>query len=71
MRRVYTKPWYPEAHLAAARFHHLTGVLVKARAHANGPFFGRVVLCREDIGLLAEHVEVIIEALRRPLAPAK
>ena len=33
MRRVWTKPRDPDAHLAAARFRRRTGDLAKAKAH--------------------------------------
>ena len=32
-------------------------------------FAGRVVLCEENVGLVPEHVEFIVDALRRPMAP--
>lgn len=33
------------------------------------PFFGRVVLCEENVGLLPEHIEPLVLALKRPVAP--
>ena len=42
--------------------------LVPALTDSTHPFFGRVVLCEENVGLTQEHVEVIVQTLRRPLA---
>lgn len=39
-----------------------------ALADSAHPFFGRVLLCEENVGLTPEHVEVIVQTLRRPLA---
>ena len=39
--------------------------LVRANNSQRGPFSGRVVLCDENVGLLPEHVEVLVAALRR------
>ena len=36
---------------------------------ASHPFAGRVVLCKENIGLNEEHVQPIVDALRRPVVP--
>ncbi|HAL37828.1 MAG TPA: hypothetical protein DCP03_06790 [Polaromonas sp.] len=39
--------------------------LATARQYADGPFHRRIVLCDENVGLLPEHVTLIVEALRR------
>ena len=41
--------------------------LKPALNNAAHPFHGRVVLCQEQVGLLPEHVELLIQALRLPL----
>jgi len=43
--------------------------LKPALTTAAHPFFGRVVLCQENVGLLSEHVEPLVEALKRPVIP--
>lgn len=42
--------------------------LVSALESAAHPFAGRVVLCQENVGLTADHVRPIVQALRRSLA---
>ena len=39
---------------------------MKAGKATRGPFRGRIVLCDEKVGLLPEHVEPLLAALRRP-----
>lgn len=39
--------------------------LMKASNSVRGPFRGRIVLCDEKVGLLPEHVEPLVSALRR------
>ena len=41
--------------------------LAPALTDPGHPFAGRVVLCQENVGLVADHVVPILEALRRPV----
>lgn len=45
--------------------------LMSAVAKPAHPFHGRVVLCQESVGLLPEHAETLLNALRRPVAAAR
>jgi hypothetical protein len=44
------------------------GSLMRASKPTRGPFRGRIVLCDEKVGLLPEHVEALVVALRRPVS---
>lgn len=44
------------------------GSLVKAGSSPASPFFGRVVICDERVGLLPSYVDFILAALRTPVA---
>ena len=41
--------------------------LLPALTLPDHPFVGRVVLCEENVGLSAEHMQTIVDALQRPL----
>ena len=43
--------------------------LAPALTNPNHPFAGRVILCKENVGLAVEHVEAILKALRHPARP--
>jgi hypothetical protein len=42
--------------------------LESALSRPTHPFHGRVVLCDENVGLLPEHIDPLLDALRRPAA---
>ena len=41
--------------------------LKPALTNPSHPFYGRIVLCQEQVGLLPEHVELLVQALRLPM----